>query len=61
MGEIWCKDEDGVKEFVKDDEGRILGEEDCEEMVMVCLRDWEMRIWGEEWEKMDCGVWMGEI
>lgn len=61
VGEISCKDEDGLKQFVNDHEGSIFAEEDSQEMVMLCFRHSDMRISPEEWEKMDCPVSMREI
>ena len=61
VGEISCKDEDGLKQFVNDHEGTIFAEEDSQEMVMLCFRHSDMRISPEEWEKMDCPVSMREI
>lgn len=61
VGEISCKDEDGLKQFVNDHEGTIFAEEDSQEMVMLCFRHSDMRISPEEWEKMDCLVSMREI
>ena len=52
VGEISCKDEDGLKQFVNDHEGTIFAEEDSQEMVMLCFRHSDMRISPEEWEKM---------
>ena len=61
VGEISCKDEDGLKQFVNDHEGTIFAEENSQEMVMLCFRHSDMRISPEEWEKMDCPVSMREI
>ena len=60
-GEISCKDEDGLKQFVNDHEGTIFAEEDSQEMVMLCFRHSDMRISPEEWEKMNCPVSVREI
>ena len=60
-GEISCKDEDGLKQFVNDHEGFIFVEEDSQEMVMLCFRHSDMRISPEEWEKMNCPVSVREI
>ena len=60
-GEISCKDEDGLKQFVNDHEGFIFVEEDSQEMVILCFRHSDMRISPEEWEKMDCPVSVREI
>ena len=60
-GEISCKDEDGLRQFVDDHEGFIFAEEDSPEMVMLCFRHSDMRISPEEWEKMDCPVSVREI
>ena len=43
-GEISCKDEDGLKQFVNDHEGFIFVEEDSQEMVILCFRHSDMRI-----------------
>lgn len=51
VGEISCKDEDGLKQFVNDHEGSIFAEEDSQEMVMLCFRHSDMRISPEEWER----------
>ena len=37
-GEISCKDEDGLRQFVDDHEGFIFAEEGSPEMVMLCFR-----------------------
>ena len=60
-GEISCKDEDGLRQFVDDHEGFIFAEEGSPEMVMLCFRHSDMRISPEEWEKMDCPVSVREI
>lgn len=60
-GEISCKDEDGLKQFVNDHEGFIFVEEDSQEMVILCFRHSDMRISPEEWEKMNCPVSVREI
>ena len=60
-GEISCKDEDGLKQFIDDHEGLIFAEEDSLEMVILCFRHSDMRISPEEWEKMDCPVSVREI
>ena len=60
-GEISCKDEDGLKQFVNDHEGFIFAEEDSQEMVILCFRHSDMRISPEEWEKMNCPVSVREI
>lgn len=61
IGEIFCKDEDGFKQFVNDYEGFIFVEEDFQEMVILCFRYFDMRIFLEEWEKMNCLVFVCEI
>lgn len=60
-GEISCKDEDGLKQFIDDHEGFIFAEEDSLEMVILCFRHSDMRISPEEWEKIDCPVSVREI
>ena len=60
-GEISCKDEDGLRQFIDDHEGFIFVEEDSQEMVILCFRHSDMRISPEEWEKMNCPVSVREI
>lgn len=60
-GEISCKDEDELKQFVDGHEGFIFAEESSLEMVILCFRHSDMRISPEEWKQMDYPVSVREI
>ena len=55
-GEISCKDEDGLKQFVNDHEGFIFVEEDSQEMVMLCFQQSVIYLSRGKGEKQDPSV-----